>query len=201
MSKGYRWKHWNSYVWRISLYTSIPHKFGLEIIDYFLTKYQEILHPRFRKEFVIESANFILKNNKLAFGSEFYLQIKGIAMGTTFAPTYTSLTTWYHKIKFYFITSQSYALASKHFQKYWFRYLDYCQILLKVDLIKPDHLLSILNQITNNIQFTMEKGQTRLPFLDIMINKNGTKIWMGVYNKSTNSKRYVPFTSNNLGIF
>ena len=35
----------------ISLYTSIPHKFGLETIDYFLTKYQEDVHPRFRKEF------------------------------------------------------------------------------------------------------------------------------------------------------
>ena len=42
----------------------------------------------------------------------------------------------------------------------------------------------------------MEKSQTRLPFLDIMINKNGKKIWMDIYNKSTDSKRYVPFTSN-----
>ena len=31
----------------ISLYTSIPHEFGREAIDYFLTKYQEYLHPRF----------------------------------------------------------------------------------------------------------------------------------------------------------
>ena len=61
-------------------------------------------------------------------------------------------------------------------------------MLLKVNLIKPDHLLSILNQINNNIQFTMEKSQTRLPFLDIMINKSGTKIWMDIYKKPTDSK-------------
>ena len=42
----------------------------------------------------------------------------------------------------------------------------------------------------------MEKSQTRLPFLDIMINKSGTKIWMDIYNKPTDLKRYVPFTSN-----
>ena len=42
----------------------------------------------------------------------------------------------------------------------------------------------------------MEKSQTRLPFLDIMINKNGTKVWMDIYNKPTDSKRYAPFTSN-----
>ena len=42
----------------------------------------------------------------------------------------------------------------------------------------------------------MEKSQTRLPFLDIMINKSGTKIWMDIYNKPTESKEYVPFMSN-----
>ena len=63
-------------------------------------------------------------------------------------------------------------------------------------MIKPEHLLSILNQINNNIQFTMEKSQTRLPFLDIMINKSGTKIWMDIYNKPTESKEYVPFMSS-----
>ena len=74
----------------ISLYTSIPHKFGLEAINYFLTKYQEDLHAIFKKEFVLESANFILKNNTLTFDSEFYLQMKGTAMGTIFAPTYVN---------------------------------------------------------------------------------------------------------------
>ena len=43
---------------------------------------------------------------------------------------------------------------------------------------------------------TLEKVQTRLPFLDIMINKSGTKICMNIYNKSADSKRYVSFTSN-----
>ena len=117
-------------------------------------------------------------------------------MGTIFAPTYANLTMGYHKVKVYSITSQSYTLVSKYFQNFWFRYLDDCQILLKVNLIKPEHLLSILNQINNNIQFTMEKSQTRLPFLDIMINKSGTKIWIDIYNKPTDSKRYVSFTSN-----
>ena len=50
-------------------------------------------------------------------------------------------------------------------------------------MIKPDHFLSILNQ-------------TRLPFLNITINKRGTKTWMDIYNKPTESKQYVPFMSN-----
>ena len=45
----------------ISLFARIPHEFGLEAIDHFLNKYKEDLQPKFRKEFVLESANFILK--------------------------------------------------------------------------------------------------------------------------------------------
>ena len=52
-----------------------------------------------------------------------------------------------------------------------------------------------------NIQFTMEKSQARLLFLDIMINKSGTKIWMDIYNKPTDSKPYASFTSNYPRIF
>ena len=82
----------------------------------------------------------------LKFDSEFYLHIIGTEMGTIFAPIYANLTMGYHEIKVYSIIRQSYALASKHFENSWFR-LDDCQILLKVNLMKPDHLLSILNQI------------------------------------------------------
>ena len=117
-------------------------------------------------------------------------------MGTIFAPTYANLTMGYHEIKVYSIIRQSHALASKHFENSLYRYLGDCQILLKVNLIKPEHLLSILNQINDNIPFIVVNSQTRLLFLDIMINKSGTKIWMDIYNKPTDSKRYVSFTSN-----
>ena len=36
--------------------------------------------------------------------------------------------------------------------------------LLVVNLTKPNDLLSMLNQIKNDIQFTMEKSQRKLPF-------------------------------------
>ena len=155
MSKRCRLRHWNSYIWLISLYTSILHEFGLEAIDYFLTKYQEDLNPRFKKEFVLESANFTLKNNTLIFDSEFYLQIKRTAMGTIFAPTYANLTIRYHEIKVYPIICQSYSLARKHFENSCFRYLDDFQIIRKVNLMKPHHLL--LNRINTNIPFTRKK--------------------------------------------
>ena len=69
----------------------------------------------------------------LTFDSKLYLQVKGTAMGTIFAPTYANLTMGYHEIKVYSIICQSYALASKHFENSWFRYLDVCPISLKVN--------------------------------------------------------------------
>ena len=79
-------------------------------------------------------------------------------MGTIFAPTNTDLTKEYHEIKVCCIIRQSYALARKHFKISCFRFLEDCQILRKVDLIKPDHLISTSNQNNNNIQVTREKS-------------------------------------------
>ena len=42
----------------------------------------------------------------------------------------------------------------------------------------------------------METSDTQLPFLDIMINKEGKKIFMDIYSIPTDSKRYVFFKSN-----
>ena len=38
---------------------------ALEAIEYWLDKFPESLHPRFSKEFVLESVKFILENNSL----------------------------------------------------------------------------------------------------------------------------------------
>ena len=56
----------------VSHYTNILHDLGLESLKY----YRENLHPRFKKEFVIESVEFILKNNTITFDSEFFLETK-----------------------------------------------------------------------------------------------------------------------------
>ena len=42
----------------------------------------------------------------------------------------------------------------------------------------------------------METSDTQLPFLDVMINKETKKVFMDIYSKPTNSKRYVSFKSN-----
>ena len=100
-------------------------------------------------------------------------------MATIFVPTYANIAMLYHDIKVFCIICLSYALARKHFENSRFGYLDDFQILLKVNLIKPDHLLSILKQINSNITLIKEKSETRSTFSKIMIKESG------IYNKST----------------
>ena len=135
----------------------------------------------------------------LSFESMFFLQLKGTAMGTVFAPNHAKLTMAYHEIQVYFIIKNTYKLVvSKFFEKHWFWFLNDCEILLSTKLIEPNELLTLLNQVNPNLQFTMERSTTNLQFLDIMINKSRRKIRMDIYNKATYWKRYVPFTSNHL---
>ena len=42
-------------------------------------------------------------------------------------------------------------------------------------IIKSNELLDILNNINLATQFTMEANETQIPFLDIMINKEGKR--------------------------
>ena len=55
----------------------------------------------------------------------------------------------------------------------WKRYLDGGQILLKTDLTKLNHLLTVLNSMTDEIQFTVEMSDNKLQFLYILITKTG----------------------------
>ena len=85
----------------VGLYSNIPHEYGLEAIEYWLDKFPESLHPRFPKEFVLESVKFILENNNLNFDNEYFNQIKGMAVGTIFAPTHANLTIEFFELTFY----------------------------------------------------------------------------------------------------
>ena len=54
----------------VGLHSNILHQYDLEAIEYWLDKFPQSLHPRFSKEFVLESVKFILENNNLNFDNE-----------------------------------------------------------------------------------------------------------------------------------
>ena len=69
-------------------------------------------------------------------------------MGTIFAPTYANPTMVYYEIQFYFVIKNTYNLVvSKYFGENRSRFLDNCEILLNTNIIKPNDLLTFLNEI------------------------------------------------------
>ena len=75
---------------------------------------------------------------------------------------------------------------------------DGCKIRLKTYLVKSDDLLSILNCVNNDIQFSMRLSDNKLSFLDILITKSGKECWMNIYSKSADpTKATKPLITEN----
>ena len=76
--------------------------------------------------------------------------------------------------------------VSNYFEQNWKKFLDDCFIFLRLSLLKPNKLLDVLNNINPVTQFTMETSDTQLPFLDVMINKEGKRsLWTFIQNQRT----------------
>ena len=148
-----------------SLYTNIPHEYGLEAMSYWLNRHQDSLNPRFSKAFILESIEFILKNNNFMFNDEYFLQLVGTATGTDMARTYATLTMGYHEVKFYSICELNWGAAVRQYiEETWGCFLDDCEIPLDQDKVKPEAIKDVLNSIHPKIQFTMEHSEEMVPF-------------------------------------
>ena len=63
----------------------------------------------------------------MTFDEMFYLQVQGTEVGTTFAPTYATLSVGYHEIELYAIIRSKFTLrVSNYFEQNWKRFSDDC---------------------------------------------------------------------------
>ena len=132
--------------------------------------FPEDLDERFLKDFIIEALSFILENNTFQFNDEFFRQRKGTAMGTKVAPTYAALTIGFLEQKLYSKIAEEFGQIFKiEFEKVWKRFLDDCFLLWSKseDDLRKLHLM--LNDLHEDINFTMETSNVELPFLDVKV--------------------------------
>lgn len=92
--KGYRWLSFDV----ASLYTSIQREFGLRAIEYYLA--EAYLFKSVQAQFIYECIEFTLTHNYFLFMHSFYRQVKGTAMGSRFAPSYSNLFMGYWELKY-----------------------------------------------------------------------------------------------------
>ena len=189
-----------------SLYTSIPHDLGLKAMKYWIEKCRNLIDSRFTNEFILEAVEFLLKNNNCKFGSELYNQIKGTAMGASFAAPYACLTIGYlEETKLYPELEVEFGKSEmEQIKKTYRRFMDDGIVFLPAHICKR-RFLAILNRMHPDIVFTLEESESilwkgrkaeKLNFLDIciMIDEEGY-IHTDIFYKSTNSHDYLHYDS------
>ena len=160
-------------------------------VSFWIDKYPEIINQRFSKSFITEALLFVLENNIFHFNDEYFKQMIGTAMGTDVAPTFSTLTVRYSEIKLYNLCEQNWGVEMRNYvPENGSRFLYDCEIRLDQKKVPQEKFLEMLNSINISIQYTMEKSETELPFLDILIKQDD------LYRKPTDTRRYVPFSSN-----
>ncbi len=151
----------------------------------------------FQKQFILEGLKLILENNTFCFGSRHFRQTSGTAIGTKMAPIYATLVLGYLELKLYAQFEQMFGPEGKEYiVKNFKRFLDDVFCLWDNDKFDDVTILfNMINDLDPNIKFTIEKNNSQIAFLDILVKKSGNSLNTDVYYKSTDSKSYLDFNS------
>ena len=164
-----------------ALYSSIPHPLGLAAI-------RDVLLPIFRVdrklgEFLIMALEFILYHSVFSSDGSHFLQVQGVAMGTSCAPSYANL--YLGEWEKLFLTSNP-VEPFIHLVSGWFRYIDDVLMIWEGSTEELESFMSIMNCNELNLRFTMSSSDSQIPFLDVTLLKNPDGyISTGLYRKPT----------------
>lgn len=73
-----------------SLYTCIPHEDIRSTVQFYLDQGTDLQTPA---HFILDLVDLLIEKNYFRFDEDFYFQIKGVAMGSAFAPGIANLFT------------------------------------------------------------------------------------------------------------
>lgn len=170
-----------------SLYPSIPHKDGLEAMEYYLK--QRMVHDP-STDFLLTLTNEILTKNYFRFQDKYYLQQRGSAMGSPMAPNYANLFMGKFELDFVYNNNP----YSKFLKQYW-RYIDDLCFIWSGNTEDLKNFHTYMNSKMPSIKFTLEYSADQISFLDVMIKKVGTVLHTELYKKETDRNTFLHFSS------
>ena len=187
-----------------SLYTNITTDKGCEAISYFYDQYaSQLLPSRFTKEFILDLFTFCQEHLYFTFEDAIYRQISGTGMGRTYAPAAADIKVGFQEVQLErYITNTFGNEAQRYFSRHYFRYLDDVFLLWRRSLQGLDDIKNKMNTIDSNIKFIFESSDdsnrchSAVPFLDVEVWIEDNKIQTDIYNKSTDTFNYLPFSSS-----
>lgn len=167
----------------VSLYPSVPIPLALEVIQEWLCE-QDISDEK--AALFINLIKLCMEQTTFQFRDKFYRQCFGTSMGNSLS-SFVANTFMAHL--------ESSMSRKACFPRYWRRYVDDIVAIIKKD--KEKELLNELNSCHDSIKFTIEmESDGKLPFLDLLLDRNQGAIEISIYRKPTSTYRYIPYTSN-----
>jgi len=164
-----------------SLYPSIPIEESINIITDMVEQYD---NPTYSPIVIVKSLlEYILYCNCFTFTGFFFLQVRGVAMGTPMAPNFANLYMANFEEKFIFTFP---------FQpKFYKRYIDDIILIFDHPLDNFMQFKEHLNTVHPTMKFTFEHTYTTINYLDITIKARNNRCHIQPYFKKTNTFSYV----------
>lgn len=164
-----------------NLYTNIPIEAGIRCIQQAFEKYPDDNRPDLD---LLELRRINLCRNDFVFNGEFYLQIKGTAIGKRFAPSYANIfmANWEEEV----------------FQKCkvrpfcFYRYLDDIWGIWNGSREEFDECFNTLNSHDASIKLKLEIDQNSIEFLDTTVYKGPHFMDTGKLDIRFFSNRRIP---------
>ena len=170
-----------------SLFTNVPLEETIQLIaDFIYADKRRILY-QIKKDIFIKLLRLATKGTFL-YRDLLYKQIDGVSMGSCLAPTLANFFLGH-------LETILFQKFNEFYPKFYRRYVDdiFCVFKKETDYT---HFLQVLNSLHPNLNFTVDVGTNKLPFLDVQVElkENGFNSW--VYRKPTHTNVMLNFMSN-----
>lgn len=131
--------------------------------------------------------NFIFESSYFQYEEEFFQQIAGSAMGQNSSPIFSDVVM--HDILNEFEEKLQFELP------FLMKFVD--DNLTAVPEDEIDNTMILLNSLDENIKFTYEReSEGKIPFLDLLVIREGNRIKIDFYKKPTSSNRILNYRSH-----
>jgi hypothetical protein len=174
----------------VSLFTNVPVDEVLDVIKDLLTEDQTLAQRcPLQVDGIMELLEMCLRTTYFQVEDKFFQQKDGMAMGNSLSPVVSNI---------YMEHFEKLALDTTEYKPTkWLRYVDDMFIVWPHGPDKLQEFYHHINNLRPSIQFTMEReSNNHLPFLDVLVTKNGSFLSTNVYRKPTHTGRYLHFESN-----